>query len=61
MLAVENNMINRETNYNLWEAIKEWEYLLEKRTLLQRLLDQKAREAKDVQVIPYEKTVQNCI
>ncbi|HFK5575018.1 TPA: GNAT family N-acetyltransferase, partial [Elizabethkingia anophelis] len=52
--AAVENMIN-EANYNLWEAVKEWEYLLEKRTLLQRVLDQKkAREAKDVQVIPYE-------
>ncbi len=53
--AAVENMIN-EANYNLWEAVKEWEYLLEKRTLLQRVLDQKkAREAKDVQVVPYEK------
>lgn len=41
--AAVENMIN-EANYNLWEAIKEWEYLLEKRTLLQRVLDQKKPE-----------------
>ena len=39
-------MIN-EANYNLWEAVKEWEYLLEKKELCcKEFWIKKSREAK---------------
>lgn len=43
-----------EARHNLWDALAEWEYLLDQRSLLKRVLDQrKLRESKDVQIIPY--------
>ena len=48
------NMIN-EANHNLWEAVAEWEYLLEKKALSERVKEQKKiRESKDVVIVPYE-------
>lgn len=44
-----------EANYNLWEAIGEWEYLLDQRSLLQRVRDQKKqRESQQVEIIDYK-------
>src|SRR5687768_9609306 len=44
-----------EARYNLWEAIEEWEFLLEKKSLLRRVQEQKKlRESKDVQIVAYE-------
>jgi len=44
-----------ETQYNLWKAIEEWEFLLEQRSLLNRVSAvKKQRESKDVQIIPYD-------
>ena len=44
-----------ETQYNLWKAIEEWEFLLEQKSLFKRVEDaKKLREGKEVQIIPYE-------
>lgn len=44
-----------EATHNLWEAIAEWEFLLEKKSLFKRVLDQKKyRESKDVQIVEYQ-------
>jgi len=52
-LAIES--IISEARYNLWEAIEEWEFLLEQKSLLRRVQEQKKiRESKDVQIVKYE-------
>lgn len=44
-----------ETQYNLWNAIAEWELLLEQKSLLRRVEEEKKlREGAEVQIIPYE-------
>lgn len=44
-----------EARHNLWEAIEEWEFLLEQKSLLRRVQEQKKlRESKDVQIVNYE-------
>ncbi|TCC93173.1 bifunctional helix-turn-helix transcriptional regulator/GNAT family N-acetyltransferase [Pedobacter hiemivivus] len=49
-----------EARHNLWEAIEEWEYLLDQKSLLRRVQEQKKlRESKDVQIVPYEDQYQN--
>ena len=51
--AVENAL--NETQYNIWKAIEEWEFLLGQKSLLKRVEDEKKlRESKDVQIVPYE-------
>jgi DNA-binding MarR family transcriptional regulator len=43
-----------EATHNLWEAIAEWEYLLEQKSMLRRVQEQKKlREAADVQIVEY--------
>jgi GNAT superfamily N-acetyltransferase len=45
-----------QTSYDLWKAIEEWEHLLEQKTLLKRVVEQKkAREQSDIEVVPYSK------
>lgn len=52
------NMINK-ANYNLWEAINEWEQLLDEKSLYKRVTEQKKiRESKDVQVVEYNSSYQ---
>lgn len=52
-VAVEG--IIREASHNLWEAIAEWEFLLDQKSLLKRVQEQKKlRESKAVQIVPYE-------
>jgi len=52
-LAIES--IISEARYNLWEAIEEWESLLEQKPLLRRVQEQKKlRESKDVKIVEYE-------
>lgn len=49
-----------EANHNLWEAIEEWEFLLEQKSLLRRVQEQKKlRESSAVQVVNYEPKYQN--
>jgi ribosomal protein S18 acetylase RimI-like enzyme len=51
--AVEGILSN--TRHNLWEAIEEWEFLLEQKSLLKRVQEQKKlRESKDVQIVEYK-------
>jgi GNAT superfamily N-acetyltransferase/DNA-binding MarR family transcriptional regulator len=43
-----------ETDYNLWKALEEWEHLLDRKTLLQRVQEQrKERERSNVQIVDY--------
>lgn len=43
-----------EARHNLWEAIEEWEFLLEQKSLLRRVQEQKKlRESKDVRIVEY--------
>ncbi|MDB5110893.1 MAG: GCN5-related N-acetyltransferase [Mucilaginibacter sp.] len=51
--AIENAL--NETQYNIWKAIEEWEFLLEQKSLLKRVHDEKKlRESKDVQIVNYQ-------
>lgn len=51
-VAVER--ILEEATHNLWEAVAEWEYLLEEKSLIKRVQEQKKlRESKDVIIIEY--------
>ncbi|MGY4539508.1 GNAT superfamily N-acetyltransferase/DNA-binding MarR family transcriptional regulator [Mucilaginibacter sp. UYNi724] len=51
--AIENALA--ETQYNIWKAIEEWEFLLEQKDLLKRVQDEKKiRESKDVEIISYD-------
>jgi DNA-binding MarR family transcriptional regulator/GNAT superfamily N-acetyltransferase len=51
--AVENAL--NETQYNIWKAIEEWEFLLEQKSLLNRVIDEKKlRESADVQIVDYK-------
>ena len=50
--AIEKAMT--ETHNNLWKALEEWEHLLERKSLLQRVQEQrKERERGKVQIIDY--------
>src|SRR5882757_3179238 len=51
--AIEKAM--KETQYDLWKAIGEWEFLLQQKSLLKRVQEEKKlRESEDVQIIDYE-------
>lgn len=51
--------IIREASHNLWEAIAEWEFLLDQKSLVKRVQEQKKlREGKAVQIVPYESKYQ---
>jgi DNA-binding MarR family transcriptional regulator/GNAT superfamily N-acetyltransferase len=52
-VAIES--ILTETNTDLWKAIEEWEYLLEQKSLVKRVKEQKIiRESQDIEIIDYE-------
>lgn len=52
--------ITRQTRNDLWEAIEEWENLLSEKSLLQRVKEEKkARNAKDIKIVPYEPCYQS--
>lgn len=56
-LAIES--IISEARHNLWEAIEEWEFLLDEKSLLKRVQEQrKLRESKDVQIVEYKEEYQ---
>ncbi|PWU00895.1 MAG: MarR family transcriptional regulator [Bacteroidetes bacterium] len=43
-----------KTRNNLWKAIEEWEFMLEQKTLLRRVMEQKKiREGSDVEIVEY--------
>jgi DNA-binding MarR family transcriptional regulator len=45
----------RESQYNLWKAIEEWEYLLEQKSLLRRVEEEKKkREGGEVTIVDYQ-------
>ncbi len=47
--------ISKQTKNDLWKAIEEWEFILEQKSLLQRVKEQqKERESKKVQIVTYE-------
>lgn len=49
-----------EATHNLWEAIEEWEFLLEQKSLFKRVQEQKKlRESKDVRIVEYEPQYQS--
>ena len=51
--AIENAM--KETQYDLWKAIAEWEFLLEQKSLLRRVQEEKKRrESAGVDIVDYE-------
>jgi GNAT superfamily N-acetyltransferase/DNA-binding MarR family transcriptional regulator len=51
--AIEKAM--KETQYDLWKAIAEWEFLLEQKSLLKRVQEEKKlRESEDVQIVDFE-------
>lgn len=57
-ISVEN-MIN-EATHNLWEAIAEWEFLLEQKSLFKRVQEQKKlRESKAVEIVHYDTKYQS--
>jgi len=50
--AIEKAM--KETHHDLWKAIAEWEHLLEQKTLLRRVQEEKKdRESSDVEIVEY--------
>ncbi|RXF68845.1 bifunctional helix-turn-helix transcriptional regulator/GNAT family N-acetyltransferase [Arcticibacter tournemirensis] len=51
--AIEDILNN--TQHNLWKAIEEWEYLLDQKSLLRRVQEQKkSRESSNVRIVGYE-------
>lgn len=49
-----------ETDHNLWKALEEWEHLLERKSLLQRVQEQrKERERLKVKIITYTDAYQS--
>jgi len=44
-----------ESKHNLWAALEEWEFLLEQKSLIKRVSEQKKkRESKDVEIVEYK-------
>jgi len=49
-----------EARNNLWEALEEWEYLLDQQSIFSRVQKQrKLRESKEVKIVEYEEKYQN--
>lgn len=47
--------ITQQTQNDLWKAIEEWEGLLSEKSLFQRVKEEKkARESKDIKIVPFE-------
>jgi len=47
--------ISAQATNDLWKAIEEWEFLLEQKSLLKRVIEQKKiRESSDVQIVDYQ-------
>ena len=61
MITVQCNDIEKaidgiiaEATHNLWEAIAEWEFLLDQKSLFKRVQEQKrVRESNDIQIVNY--------
>jgi len=55
--AIERAM--KETHHDLWRAIGEWEFLLEQKSLLRRVQEEKkARESSQVEIVDYTPDMQ---
>jgi DNA-binding MarR family transcriptional regulator/GNAT superfamily N-acetyltransferase len=55
--AIESAM--KETHHDLWRAIGEWEFLLEQKSLLQRVRDEKkSRESHQVKIVEFDDSYQ---
>jgi DNA-binding MarR family transcriptional regulator/N-acetylglutamate synthase-like GNAT family acetyltransferase len=55
--ALEN--VIAEARHNLWEALAEWEYLLDQKSLIRRVQEQrKLRESKEVEIVAYQEQYQ---
>jgi DNA-binding MarR family transcriptional regulator/GNAT superfamily N-acetyltransferase len=55
--AIEKAM--KETDHDLWRAIAEWEFLLEQKSLLRRVQEEKKiRESSQVQIVDYTPSMQ---
>jgi DNA-binding MarR family transcriptional regulator len=47
--------ILNHTRHNLWQAIEEWEFMLEQKSLFKRVQDEKKlRESHNVSIVPFE-------
>lgn len=54
------NELSKHTRNDLWEAIGEWEYLLNEKSLWLRVLEQKKkREGNDVKIVEYTRSYRN--
>ncbi|KAA0994188.1 GNAT family N-acetyltransferase [Dyadobacter sp. UC 10] len=52
--------LSAQANYDLWKAIEEWEFLLEQKSLFQRVREQrKLRESSAVEIVTYEPQYQS--
>ncbi|SDF99298.1 DNA-binding transcriptional regulator, MarR family [Pedobacter terrae] len=48
-------VVDSQATHNLWKAIEEWEFLLEQKSLLCRVTEEKKhRESKNVQIVAYK-------
>lgn len=48
-------MLTAQATHDLWKAVEEWEYLLEQKTLLRRVTEQKKqRESNEVLIVDFE-------
>jgi DNA-binding MarR family transcriptional regulator len=49
-----------ESNHNLWAALEEWEFLLEQKSLLKRVIEnKKLRESSEVEIVEFEPKYQD--
>jgi DNA-binding MarR family transcriptional regulator/predicted GNAT family N-acyltransferase len=49
------NELNSQANHNLWKALEEWEYLLDQKSLLRRVAEQrKERLSSEVKIVDYQ-------
>lgn len=47
--------LTAQSTHDLWKAVAEWEFLLDQKTLLRRVQEQKKqREGQQVQIVPFE-------
>lgn len=54
-IDVAMDQIISEATYDLWEALEEWEFLLEQKSMFKRVQEQKKiRESRDVKIVEYE-------
>lgn len=52
--------LSAQTQNNLWEAIGEWEYLLEQKNLLRRVMEKKKeRESSKIEIVDYKPEYQD--